>query len=992
MTQPAPTDLDAALLRARLKLHDDNVRAPLAASLFAGSTLVVMLGLSDGWHIWLAGWLCLLAAALGVRWWLARAWRREQARDPDRIDEAADRRWLLRHRLAYGLHGLAWASLSLLFPVDMGSEAMQTVAFIATAMAGGAMITGAFDAVASIAFAVPTLVPLLANLLGSDATPAIGHAVVASVFLIIMLGASRRAAAFFRTQVESSLVERQRLVEARRNAADAESARRELADQHELLRQLIRGTPQGFWFVDPKGGTIEVNPAMCSLLGRSREEVLKLGVFGCFAGPERDVLERELAARRGGSSGGYEIDIVRPDGSRLHAINHATPIFDTAGVPLGSIGLWTDLTAQKQQQDALRTYERLANSIEDRVSVIGADRCWRLVNDAWCRQTGLSREEVIGRPALAGPPHAGIGVPVALVEACFADGTVATQTAAVQVGGRTLHLQTTCLPYRDVDNRVDPSARDTVRGVIVVTRDLTEQEEASENLRQSEAELRALFEAFPGYIGVMDDALRYIFVNRRVAGLLGHAPEALVGRAARDTLDEGRWREVQAETARARGGEVVRADRLYPSGDGREPLRLEVTHLAGPPRRDGRQVLYTFGLDVSAHHAALAALAQARDEAQQANEAKSRFLSHMSHELRTPLNAIAGFAQLLERDRKAPLPPHQAVWVGHIQRGAQHLTTLIGELLDLGRIEAGELALQSEPVALPDLFDECLGFVAQLARQRQVRLLAPALQGGPAATAVQADRTRLKQVLLNLLSNAIKYNRTGGDVQLLVAVDGTHLLLKVRDTGPGLSADQQARLFQRFERLGAERGVIEGTGIGLLLCRHLVEAMAGQIGVDSQPGQGSVFWVRLPMATVPLAAPAAPGAQADPSPAAGKTLAVLAIDDNPVNLMLVQAMLEDEPGLRVQATTDPVQGLDLARRERPGLVLVDIHMPVLTGYQVLQRLQSDPSTAGVPVVALSADAAATEVSAALAAGFRDYLTKPLEMQVLLDLVRATRDA
>ena len=246
-------------------------------------------------------------------------------------------------------------------------------------------------------------------------------------------------------------------------------------------------------------------------------------------------------------------------------------------------------------------------------------------------------------------------------------------------------------------------------------------------------------------------------------------------------------------------------------------------------------------------------------------------------------------------------------------------------------------------------------------------------------------------MLLNLLSNAIKYNRIDGEVQLQVEVDGAHLMLKVRDTGPGLSAEQQARLFQRFERLGAERGAIEGTGIGLLLCRHLVEAMSGQIGVDSWPDQGSVFWVRLPAALPPTVAPQAPATRTAPKAGADQALAVLVIDDNPVNLMLVQAMLEDEPGLRVRAVTDPLEGLACAQRDRPGLVLLDIHLPGLSGFQVLQRLQSDPATADVPVVAVSADAAPTEVAAALAAGFRAYLTKPIQMGELLDLVRAARD-
>ncbi|MEN9630320.1 MAG: hypothetical protein RJA10_3548, partial [Pseudomonadota bacterium] len=764
MSVPDPTSVDDALLQARLDLHDRGAMGSAAGSLAAGAALVGLVAHTSGWQPALGAWWLALLISLGVRLVVRQARRRHAA-------ACSPAAWLRLFRLSVLLHGLVWAALS---GVLTGHDlvAVQYAAFIAAALTGGALINTAFDGASSLLFALPALLPLLLHLLTLGG-PQAGALVVGTLVLLgIMLMAAGRTAVLFRERVLASLAEQQRLQEAQRAARDAETARRGLADQHELLRQLLRGTTQGYWFVDTMGKTIEVNDAMVALLGRPRHEVMGRGVFDFFVGPERAVLERQLAARRDGVTGSYEVDIVQPDGTRLHALNNATPIFDASGRLIGSIGLWTDLTAQKRQQNELRTYERVANSIDDMVAVIGDDRCYRLVNDAWCRQAGLPREQVLSRPVHELPLQLPAANPMALVEACFSSGGSTTITIDLPGPQGALRLQTTCLPYRESDAAADGTGPERVRSVILVTRDVTEQERATVHLRHREAELRALFEAFPGYITAVDEDMRYAFINERAAAMLGYDAQAMIGRPLRKLLSEERWRVAMAELERARGGDVVRAQHTYPAPARRQQLHVEITQLAGPPGPDGRRLFYSFGLDVTDHHAALAALAQARDEAERANDAKSRFLSHMSHELRTPLNAITGFAQLLQRDRRAPLPPHQAEWLGHILRGSQHLVTLIGELLDLGRIEAGQLALQPESVSLPELMDECLSFVAELARGHGVRLLPPVLPAPDALRPVRADRLRLKQVLLNLLSNAIKYNRPDGQVQLLASPQG----------------------------------------------------------------------------------------------------------------------------------------------------------------------------------------------------------------------------
>jgi CheY-like chemotaxis protein/anti-sigma regulatory factor (Ser/Thr protein kinase) len=251
---------------------------------------------------------------------------------------------------------------------------------------------------------------------------------------------------------------------------------------------------------------------------------------------------------------------------------------------------------------------------------------------------------------------------------------------------------------------------------------------------------------------------------------------------------------------------------------------------------------------------------------------------------------------------------------------------------------------------------------------------------------VAADRTRLKQVLLNLLSNAIKYNRRGGSVRVHCSADGDALRLAVSDSGPGIAPEQRERLFTAFERLGAETGPIEGAGIGLALSRRLVELMHGRIGIDSQVGHGSTFWLRLPRAEPVV--PAAPAAHtAAPRPAAAGACTVLYIEDNPVNVMLMEAMLEREPGVRLVTAQLPELGLELARSECPDLILLDIQLPGLDGYEVLRRLRALPLTRETTVVAVTANAMPGDLERGRAAGFDAYLTKPLMLEALLALVR-----
>jgi len=386
------------------------------------------------------------------------------------------------------------------------------------------------------------------------------------------------------------------------------------------------------------------------------------------------------------------------------------------------------------------------------------------------------------------------------------------------------------------------------------------------------------------------------------------------------------------------------------------------------------------------------------EEARNANQAKSAFLSSMSHELRTPLNAILGFAQILASNAMPTTPEQKQEFAGHILKSGRHLLTLINEILDLAKVEAGAVSLSMEPVPLADVLAECQGMIAPLAATRGVRVLFPE---APTAR-VQADRTRLKQVLLNLLSNAVKYNRDGGAVVVDCAQPAPQRLrLSVQDTGMGLSPEQVAGLFQPFNRLGQEAGTQEGTGIGLVVTRRLVELMGGEIGVTSSPGVGSVFWIELACvdlgaATAPEAPPAA---HADAAPArpddvsAANPATVLYIEDNPANLKLVQEIVRFRPDLRLVCAPDGHFGLSLARSQLPDVILMDLNLPGLSGFEVLAQLRREPDTARIPAIAVSANAMRADIERALAAGFARYLTKPIDIgqfNEAIDGVLATR--
>ena len=496
---------------------------------------------------------------------------------------------------------------------------------------------------------------------------------------------------------------------------------------------------------------------------------------------------------------------------------------------------------------------------------------------------------------------------------------------------------------------------------------------------------RAALEAMPDAVVVVDDHGVVRDANTRASDLIGRGRDALAG-APIEQLVPNRLRSVHRDHVRRffedpepRSMGALR-DILLVRADGSE-CHVDVS--LAPVDVGGRTYVVASLRDVSEQYRLRVEAQLARRIAEAASEEKSRFLARMSHELRTPLNAILGFAQLLEFDAL----PAQRESLEHIRSAGRHLLELINEVLDISRVESGALGLSTEPVVVSELVDEVLDLLQPIASQRGVRLDARSLEHE--TSVVVADRVRVRQILLNLISNAVKYNRVGGRVTISCdSSDESTVRIAVADTGPGIAESDLARLFQPFERLAASSTDIEGTGIGLVLSQHLATAMAGRVEAASTPGEGSVFTLVLPSApaSATFARPVA-ATTADSAPTTSQHR-LLYIEDNLSNVRLVEQIIERRPSWTLRHVGRGEEGLARVAAGEVDVILLDLHLPDMSGEEVLARLRGDARSANLPVVVLTADAMANQVERVMALGATRYVTKPFDVVALLDLLDA----
>ena len=740
--------------------------------------------------------------------------------------------------------------------------------------------------------------------------------------------------------------------------------------------------------IDSASQILEWNPAAEKTFGFSREQALGQPLHELIVPPElRDAhkagLERYVVTKEGPILGKrVELPAVRADGQRITVELAVVPIPQSE--PPLFIGHLRDISERRASEERLRLLESVAVNANDAILITEAEPTDEpgprilYANEAYCRMSGYSMEEIIGQT-----PRILQG-----------EGTSADARAQIRRAlKRWKPIVIDVLNYKKdgtpfwVELSISPVANEKgwFTHWVSIQRDITERRETLERLRDSEARYHRIAANVPGmvyqFVLLPDGSVQFPFVSDGCREIYGLEPEQIMNDAALV------MNYVHPGDARAFNESVAKSAQTLEAWEWQGRVQLpggEEKWIRGnsrPTREDdGRIVWDGILLDVTQRirnvellRSAKTEAEAARVEAERANAAKSEFLSRMSHELRTPLNAILGFGQLLEM---ATLSEDDAQSTEQIVKAGRHLLELINEVLDIARIESGQLSISPERLDAGELALEALSLVRPLASTRGITLLDETVREGEVG--LVADRQRLKQILLNLLSNAVKYNREGGAVTMQIEERGECVRLSVRDEGAGIAPELLERLWTPFDRLGAEQSGIEGSGVGLAVSQSLARAMNSEVRVESVVGQGSTFFLDLPCATLADEAMEIVDLP-DGAPMESTQLVVLCIEDNPSNLQLVQRLLAHRPEIRLLSAMQGEHGCELAHLHCPDLILLDMHLPDLSGDDVLHRLKSHEATASIPVVVLSADVTPGRQSRALQAGARDFLSKPLDV-------------
>jgi len=705
----------------------------------------------------------------------------------------------------------------------------------------------------------------------------------------------------------------------------------------------------------------------------------------------------------------YELTYIRKDGSRFPAVVSVTALRDDGGSIIGYLLIGTDNTARKQAEDALLKAGALQSAIfnSENFSSIATDEkgVIQLFNVGAERMLGYTASEVTDKitPAEISDPQEVIARANALSNELATTITPGFDALAFKASRGIEDIYE--LTYIRKDGSRFPAVvsvtalRDDLGGIIgylLIGTDNTarkqveaEQKVLDQRLRDQQFYTRSLIESNIDALMTTDPAGIITDVNKQMEALTACTRDELIGAPFKNYFTDPERAEAGIKRVLS-GNKVTDYELTARARDGKETV-VSYNATTFHDRDRKLQGVFAAARDVTERkrferrlQENNVELERARAAAEKANLAKSDFLSSMSHELRSPLNAILGFAQLISSDTPPPTPS-QAASIDQILHAGWYLLQLINEILDLAQIESGKLALSREPTSLGEVLLECQAMIEPQAQKKGIHMTFPQ---SSIAYFVDADRTRLKQVLINLLSNAIKYNQKNGAVVVECAISApTRIRISVRDTGAGLPPDMLNQLFQPFNRLGQERSTEEGTGIGLVMSKRLVEMMGGLIGVESTVGVGSVFWFELNSTVEPqLGLETSPPAVLAPeqSRPGAPLRTLLYVEDNPANLKLVEQLIARRPDMRLLSARDGNTGVELARAHQPEVILMDINLPGISGIEALAILRGDAATSHIPVVALSANAMPRDIDKGLQAGFFRYMTKPIKVNEFME--------